>query len=143
MKRFSITNNGYDIEEVNKFVDVVIRRLELINNENIAYREKIKSLEEKIESTGGIDQKLTGAILAAEEASEKMKKLAKAESTMVIEDAKRNANSIVHEALVEAEKIQIEANLLKKNIVVYKDRVKSLLKAQLEIADELDSIDLD
>ena len=142
MKRFSITSNGYDINEVNRFVDVVIRRLETLNNQNIAYKEQIDVLEKKLESSGSIDDKLSRAILAAEEAADKMKKLAKAESTMILEDAKRNANAIIHEALVEAEKTQNEAELLRKNITVYKNRVKSLLEAQLEIADDLDSIKL-
>ena len=142
MKRFSIVNNGYDISEVNRFVDIVIRKLELLNNENIDLKNQIESLNSKIESNGSIDEKLSRAILAAEEAADKMKKLAKAESTMILEDAKRNANAIVHEALVEAEKTQNEAELLKKNILVYKNRVKSLLQAQLEIADDLDSIKL-
>ena len=35
-----------------------------------------------------------------------------------IEEAKRNASSIVHEALVTAQKTEIEANLLKKKIMV-------------------------
>lgn len=34
MKRFSIVPNGYDIDEVNNFVDVVIKRLEKLNSEN-------------------------------------------------------------------------------------------------------------
>lgn len=142
MKRFSIVNNGYDISEVNRFVDIVIRKLELLNNENIELKRQVESLNSKIESNGNIDEKLSRAILAAEEAADKMKKLAKAESTMILEDAKRNANAIIHEALVEAEKTQIEADLLRKNITVYKNRVKSLLQAQLEIADDLDSIKL-
>ena len=142
MKRFSIVNNGYDINEVNRFVDIVIRRLETLNNENISCKEQIKTLEKKLEQNGTIDEKLSKAILAAEEAADKMKKLAKAESAMILEDAKRNANAIIHEALVESEKIENETELLKKNITVYKNRVKSLLQAQLEIADELDSIKL-
>jgi len=142
MKRFSIVNNGYDISEVNRFVDIVIRKLELLNNENIELKKQVESLNSKIESNGNIDEKLSRAILAAEEAADKMKKLAKAESTMILEDAKRNANAIVHEALVEAEKTQNEAELLKKNILVYKNRVKARLQAQLEIADDLDSIKL-
>ena len=28
MRRFSIVNNGYNIDEVNDFIDVVIRKLE-------------------------------------------------------------------------------------------------------------------
>lgn len=143
MKRFTIRENGYDIEEVNKFVDIVIRKLEMLNNENIAYRNEIASLEKKIENVDSIDKKLSSAILAADDAAEQMKKLAKAESTMLIEDAKRNANAIIHEALLEAEKAQNEAATLRKNIIVYKNRVTSLLKAQLEIADDLDSIKLE
>lgn len=143
MKRFTIKENGYDIEEVNKFVDIVIRKLEMLNNENITYKNKISSLEKKLEDVGSIDKKLSNAILAADDAAEQMKHLAKAESTMMIEDAKRNANAIIHEALIEAEKTQNEAATLRKNIVVYKNRVTSLLKAQLEIADELDSIKLE
>ena len=143
MKRFTIKENGYDIDEVNKFVDIVIRKLEMLNNENITYKNKIASLEKKIEDVGSIDKKLSSAILAADDAAEQMKKLAKAESTMMIEDAKRNANAIIHEALLEAEKAQNEAATLRKNIIVYKNRVTSLLKAQLEIAEDLDSIKLD
>ena len=142
MKRFSIVNNGYDIEEVNKFVDIVIRKLELLNNENVTYKKKIETLENKLQQDANIDEKLSRAILAAEEAADKMKKLAKAESTMMIEDAKRNANAIIHEALVQAEKTEAEAEMLRKNITVYKNRVKSLLQAQLEIAEDLDSIKL-
>ena len=143
MKRFTIKESGYDIEEVNKFVDIVIRKLEMLNNENITYKNKIVSLEKKLEDVGNIDKKLSSAILAADDAAEQMKKLAKAESTMMIEDAKRNANAIIHEALLEAEKTQNEAATLRKNIIVYKNRVTSLLKAQLEIAEDLDSIKLD
>ena len=143
MKRFTIKENGYDVEEVNKFVDIVIRKLEMMKNENDTYKAKIASLEKKIKELRSIDKKLSSPILAADDAAEQMKRLAKAESTMMIEDAKRNANAIIHEALLEAEKTQNEAATLRKNIVVYKNRVTSLLKAQLEIADELDSIKLD
>ena len=31
MKRFSIVENGYDIDEVNRFIDIVIGRLEKLN----------------------------------------------------------------------------------------------------------------
>ena len=142
MKRFSIVNNGYDIDEVNKFVDIVIRKLELLNNDNIKCKRQIENLAEQLKQRIKIEDKLSHAILAAEETAEKMKKLAKVESEMLVDDAKRNANAIIHEALVESEKVHNEAEILRKNITVYKNRVKSLLQSQLEIADELDSIKL-
>ena len=47
MKRFSIVNNGYDISEVNNFVDVVIKRLEKLNNENTNYLAELTKLKEE------------------------------------------------------------------------------------------------
>lgn len=144
MKRFSIVQNGYDIDEVNRFIDIVIRRLELLDNENKKSLAEIESLKQKLNnSSNQIDnEKISKALLAAQDASERMRSLAQEEAKMILEDAKRNANSIIHEALVEAAKTENEASLLKKNITVYKNRVKNILKSQLEIADEIDKIEL-
>lgn len=142
MKRFSIVQNGYDIDEVNRFIDIVIRRLEKLDNENKSSLAKIKELEEKLNSNNFTDEKLSKVIIAAQETSDRMKKLAQEEAKILIEDAKRNANSIVHEALVEAAKLENESSLLKKNITVYKNRVKNIIKSQLEIAEDLDKIEL-
>ena len=144
MKRFSIVQNGYDIDEVNRFIDIVIRRLELLDNENKKSLAEIESLQQKLNSSSNqIDnEKISKALLAAQEASERMRSLAKEEAKLILDDAKRNANSIIHEALVEAAKTENEASLLKKNITVYKNRVKNILKSQLEIADEIDKIEL-
>ena len=150
MKRFSIVQKGYDIDEVNRFIDIVIRRLEKLDDENKNSLAQIEELKKKLSEQKNAntnksntnDDNISKALLAAQEASERMRTLAKDEARLLIEDAKRNANSIVHEALVEAAKTENEAALLKKNITVYKNRVKNILKSQLEIAEELDKIEL-
>jgi len=38
MKRFTIVQNGYNVEEVNRFIDIVIKRLEKLNNDNSLYK---------------------------------------------------------------------------------------------------------
>ena len=143
MKRFTITSEGYNIDEVNRFIDVVIKRLEKLNNENSLLQMKISSLEEKLKSEKEEEVKLSSAILAAQQTSDRIKSLAREEANMIVEEARNNANSIVHEALLTAEKTEQEAMFLKKNITVYKNRVKNIIKAQLEIADDLDKFDLD
>ena len=143
MKRFTITSEGYNIDEVNRFIDVVIKRLEKLNNENSLLQMKISSLEEKLKKEKLEETKLSEALIAAQQTSDKIKSLAREEANMIVEEARNNANSIVHEALLTAEKTEHEAMLLKKNINVYKNRVKNIIKAQLEIADDLDKFDLD
>ncbi len=143
MKRFTITSEGYNIDEVNRFIDVVIKRLEKLNNENSLLQMKISSLEEEISKEKTNEAKMAEAIIAAQSTAEKIKSLAREEANIIVEEARNNANSIVHEALVTAQKTENESSLLKKNTVVFKNRIKNIIKAQLELADELDKYDLD
>ena len=145
MKRFSIVERGYDIDEVNRFIDIVIGRLEKLNTENATYVAKIDKLTQKLreKNTGNYDvNKLEKAILAVQETNDRLKEVSREEARIIVEEAKNNANSIVHEALIKAEKIEQERMILEKNMKIYKERVKSLIETQLKIADDLDKIEL-
>ena len=142
MKRFSVVENGYDINEVNRFIDIVIKRLEQLDNEVNDYKEKLMQSNNKIKQLNNQEDRVTKALLAIQETSERLKALAKEEADMIIEEARRNANSIIHEALLEASQKEKESILIKKNITVYKAKVKSLLESQLKIVEDLDKIEL-
>ncbi len=147
MKRFSIVEKGYDVDEVNRFIDIVIERLEKLNTENTTYAAKIERLnariQEKENTIDGQDvKKLEKAILAVQETSDRMKEVAKEEARIIVEEAKNNANSIVHEALIKAEKTEQERILLEKNMRIYKEKIKSMIEAQLRIASDLDKVEL-
>ena len=87
--------------------------------------------------------KLEKAILAVQETADKMKEVSREEARIIVEEAKNKANSILHEALVKAEKTENERMILEKNIRVYKERVRSLLEAQLLVLDDIDKVELD
>lgn len=147
MKRFSIVERGYDVDEVNRFIDIVIGRLEKLNTENATYLAKIDKLTEKLqEKNSNINSydvnKLEKAILAVQETNDKLKAVSREEARITIEEAKNNANAIIHEALIKAEKIEHERVILEKNMKIYKERVKSLIETQLRIAEDLDKIEL-
>lgn len=134
MKRFSIVNNGYNIEEVNKFIDIVIKKLEKLSEDNNNYLAQLENL--KKQTNQNVDIKVAKALVAAQETTDKMKELAKAEADLIIKEAKDNASAIVHEALVNAQKTEQDYELLKKKYNVYKSRVESMVKAQLELLNE-------
>ena len=134
MKRFSIVNNGYNIDEVNNFIDIVIKKLEKLSQDNSNYLAQLEKLKKDNNQT--VDFKVYKAILAAQETADKMKELAKEEAELIIREAKDNASAIVHEALVNAQKTEQEYELLKKKYNVYRSRVESLVKAQLELLEE-------
>lgn len=141
MKRFSIVNNGYDISEVNKFIDIVIGRLEKLNAENAQYASLVNDLNNKLKQSSNTD-KLEKALLAVQETADKIRESSREEARVIIEEARNNANSIIHEALLNAEKTEQERLLLEKNMKIYKEKIKSLIEAELRIAEDLDKITL-
>lgn len=134
MKRFSIVNNGYNIDEVNNFIDVVIKKLEKLSQENSDYLMQLEKL--KKENNQNLELKISKALIAAQETTDKMKDLAKVEAELIVKEAKDNASAIIQEALINAEKTEQDYQLLKKKYNVYKSRVESLVKAQLELLEE-------
>ncbi len=152
MEKFSRTLRGYNPDEVNRFLDKIINQVETIVNESkqkdlkIAQLEKLEleneSLKQKLAQYERMEATLNKAIVMAQKTSEQIKMAAHDESELLLDEAKKNANRIVNEALLRAEKTEHEANLLRRNINIFKRRVKDIVEAQLEVVNEFDKIDL-
>lgn len=142
MEKFTTSKDGYNKNEVNKFVNDVIIEVESMISKLKEKDRKIEELTKTIEKYNNIELTLNKTILMAENTSNEMKKLAKEEAENLISDAKKNASRIVNEALLEAEKTQIESIRLKKNIVIFKKKLKIILENQIDMVNEIDNIDL-
>lgn len=143
------TLRGYDPEEVNKFLDKVIVQVEeMIKNGKekdaklTALVKENNRLQEKIEQYERMQDSLKETLVMAQKTSEQVKLSAHEESEMIINDAKKNANRIVNEALLKAEKTEDEAIMLRRNIKIFKKRLRTLIESQLEMVDEIETIEL-
>ena len=149
MKKFKRSFNGYNIDEVNEFIDDVIKRVESILKEEEQIKNgirnkdiRIRELEASIEHYKSLEQQLNTSIITAQESGEYIKRLAKSERDAIINDARKNANRIISDALIRAEKTEYEAQILKKNIALFKSKVRTMLNQQLDIIDDLDKEEL-
>ena len=142
MEKFTTSKDGYNKNEVNKFVNDVIIEVESMISKLKEKDRKIEELTKTIEKYNNIELTLNKTILMAENTSNEMKKLAKEEAENLINEAKKNASRIVNEALLEAEKTQIESIRLKKNIILFKKKLKIILENQIDMVNEIDNIDL-
>ena len=152
MEKFNRTIRGYDPDEVNRFLDKVISQVEVMVNEmkekdaRIAelesYEVENRSLKEKIAQYERMEGTVNKAIVMAEKTGDQIKSSARDEAEAILENAKNNANRIINEALMRAEKTENEAKLLKRNVVIFKKRVKDIVEAQLEVVNEMDEIEL-
>ena len=89
-----------------------------------------------------MEENLKRAILMAEKTSEQIKLTAYQERDIIVSDAKKNANRIVNEALLKAEEIEKETDNLRRNLIVFKRRLRENLETQLELVDDIEKIDI-
>ena len=151
MEKFTRTLRGYDPVEVNHFIDQVISQVEIMVNDIKSKNKKIAELssleeenaklKEKIATYERMEGTLNRAILMAEKTSEQIKLSAHQESETIINDAKRNANRIVNDALLRAEKTEMEADMLRRNITIFKRKLKSIIEAQLDMVNDIEKVD--
>ena len=138
INKFSTSIQGYKKEEVNDFVREVTQEYEGMLQKLKNSCEVIETLKKELKHYKDIEATLNRAILVAEESTSNIKKAAYDESKVIIEDAKRNATKVINGALQKAEKIENEAESLRRKVSVYKRRFRTLVEDQL---DEIEALD--
>lgn len=138
MKKFNKQFNGYDKTEVNGFVDEVTKNYEDMLTSLKERDQQILYLNESLEKYKNLEISLNKALLVAETAANQIKRLAKEESNLIVDEAKKNASRIINNALLKSEQIETDADNLKMKISVYKKRIKHVIEEQLELMDTID-----
>ncbi|MCM3732244.1 DivIVA domain-containing protein [Fictibacillus nanhaiensis] len=141
-KEFTRGFRGYSEDEVNDFLDQVIKDYEAVIREKKDLEETVSKLEEKISYFKNIEETLNKSILIAQETGEEVKRTASKEARLIVKEAEKNADRIINEALSKSRKISMEIDELKKQSSVYRTRFRMLIEAQLEMLknDDWDSL---
>lgn len=141
-KEFTRGFRGYSEDEVNDFLDQVIKDYESVIREKKSLEETVEKLEEKISYFKNIEETLNKSILIAQETGEEVKRTANKEARLIIKEAEKNADRIINESLSKSRKISMEIDELKKQSSVYRTRFRMLIEAQLEMLknDDWDSL---
>ncbi|MCM3600264.1 DivIVA domain-containing protein [Robertmurraya korlensis] len=132
-KEFTKGFRGYDEDEVNEFLDQVIKDYELIIREKKELDERLNDMNERLTHFSNIEETLNKSIVVAQEAAEELKRNAQKEAKLIIREAEKNADRIVNESLSKARKIALEIEDLKKQSKVFRTRFKMLIEAQLDM----------
>lgn len=152
------TFKNYTPEQVDQFLDQIIKQVERMivdnksKNREIALRDKkIEELSKIVANTAHMQEKLAQyermegtlnrAIMMAQKTSDQIKSTAHRESEIILNDAKMNASRIVNESLLKAEKTEMEAEMLKRNITIFKRKLRGLIEAQLEMVDDIEQVE--
>lgn len=132
-KEFSKGFRGYDEDEVNEFLDQVIKDYEQVLRDKKELEERLNEMQERMGHFNAIEETLNKSIIVAQEAAEEVKRNAEKEAKLIMKEAEKNADRIVNEALTKARKIALEIEELKKQSKVFRTRFKMLIEAQLDM----------
>lgn len=159
MRKFNYSPNGYNPDEVNAFLDDVIKQVERIIESNKQKEEVINSLRKEINELNKVkldeqtitkakkfdelQDTLNDAINVAKSTGEHMRMVAKQERNLILQEARQNADAILNDAITKSSKIQFEANMLRKNIISFKRRLKVSLEEQIKLVDDIEVIDVE
>ncbi|MDP4096919.1 DivIVA domain-containing protein [Paenibacillus sp. P96] len=132
-KEFARRLRGYDEDQVNEFLDQVIKDYEAVIRENKELGNELMTIQEKLDHFSNIEETLSKTIIVAQEAADEVKNNAKKEAQLIVKEAEKNADRIVNEALSKSRKIALEVEELKKQASIYRARFRTLVEAQLDL----------
>ncbi|KXT73745.1 Cell division initiation protein DivIVA [Streptococcus sp. DD10] len=148
-KTFGSRMRGYDREEVDEFLDIVINDYEDLVRSNHEKDMQIRNLEERLTYFDEMKESLSQSVIIAQDTAEKVKMAAKTQSDNIIhqseqdahrllEEAKFRANEILRQATDNAKKVAVETEELKNKTRVFHQRLKSTIESQLAIVESSD-----
>lgn len=134
-KQFERAFRGYEIEDVDDFLDQIARDLEQLMRENTDLKDQVEQLKEKNKSYQKMEETMHNAIVVAQETAEEVKQNAKREAELIKKEAERDAKQVLEDSRCRISKLLVEHEELLKRARVFKMRFRSFMESQLVALD--------
>ena len=132
-KRFTRTLKGYNVEEVDDFLDQLTLEYEKLYKENAEYRDQADKYQKDLEHYRNVEHTLQNTLVMAQTTAEDIKSMAQKQADQIIRDAQNDARKAVDELNKEEFEIRRRLEDLKRQFDVYKAKMEALLISQLEL----------
>lgn len=149
-KEFSKKFNGYDQEQVDEFLDEIIKQFESLLEENeniIAKNEELKSevarLKQKADKLENVEEKLMATVITAQRNATLYIEKAELQAQKIMDVANQNAKTVIESTQLRMEAAKQEIRRYEKQVADYKRRFRLFLDEQMAYAEsKLDDEDV-
>lgn len=131
-KEFRKAFRGYDEEDVDEFIDLVVREYEKIYKENIELKETLASKDSNIGQYQDLEDTLKKTLVIAQKTSEDIKENAAKEAELILIQARTQADKTLAEAHEQAKAIIKNHEDIQKQALEFKTRLRAMLRSQLD-----------
>ena len=131
--RFSKTIKGYNVDEVDDFLDQLTADYERLYKENADYKDKFEQMEKELGQYKQMEHTLQNTLVVAQTAAGDIKNTAQKQAEQIIRDAQTEARRSVDELNKQEYEVTKKIEEMKKSFEVTKAKMEALLIAQLEM----------
>ena len=132
-QEFSRSFRGYNEEEVDDFLDKIVKDYEELINENARLNEEIEKMQEKLKEFSQIEETLRSALLNAQKSAEEIKERVEDEAKIIIEKAEASAKALKQKILQREDLVKNEIDSLRRYKFIFKEKFKSMLNLYLRM----------
>jgi len=136
-QQFRVKFRGFDMVEVDNFLDQVANEFEELLRENNRVKEEDRQKAARIQELEGAEKDLRNALVSAQQICEEIKNNARKEGELIVEEAKGNARKILETAHSQAMQIETEIASLKRQRAEFEVSIKSTLETHLRMLEAL------
>ena len=132
-KEFKRGFRGYNEEEVDEFLDRVIKDYEQLYRENIDLKENIERLNTKVDHFKHLENTLHNTLVVAQETAEGVRAAAKKEAELIVKEAQASAQKMIDDADDKVKEKSVDCDKMKKQEQAIRAQIKNLLLTQLDL----------
>ena len=125
--------NGYNVNEVDDFLDEVTVSYERLYKENAELRAQVEDSKKELEHYRSVEKTLQNTLVMAQTTADDIKATAQSRAEQIIRDAQSEARRSSEEIAKEEFEIRKRTEELKRQFGVYKAKMEALLISQLEL----------
>ena len=136
-KEFEKKIKGYDCDEVDDFLDLVIQDYEKLCKENQALKDRIGILTDAVERYKNIEDTMQKTLEIAKQNADELRKNAELEAQMSVSKAKLDATRLSKQIDDEHVKKHQEMLSLKTEIESYRTRIQAVCSALMKTVEDI------
>ncbi len=140
-KEFKRSFRGYNEDEIDEFLDKVVKDYEQLYRENVDLKDNIDKLKTKVEHFQHLENTLHNTLVVAQETAEEVKLNAKKEAELILKEAKVNGQRLIDEANSKVKEKVTEYEEVNQRSQLYRARMRTLVLTQLELLKDSDEAD--
>ncbi len=132
-KQFASKFRGFDMEEVDSFLELIREEMEELLRENANLREEAKRFEKQLKEYKSMEGTLRDTLIGTQQMVEEYRNNATKEADLIKKEAELQADEIIRDAQVKVVKIHEDITDLKGIRRHFKEEVKRLIQSHMNM----------